>query len=405
MATRDEVTTPAEGTTTLLDPGRDPEMEIARRDAPFDPAGMVALAGLFVIAAAVARWTRQRGRLRTARVLLAVAGALAGLSVAELVLRATADDWRLHVKVRDSCYHDNPRGYFQQSRFHDQQDISAWCTDRLSDTWAECDAPTAEANAGRTRVMAVGDSFTDGVGVFRRDTWPASLGRDLGADVAVVNCGRASSATGHVARRLLSHEARHDPDIVVYAFVLNDVSPPQTADVAPGVDIGFQLTNRDLYSEHVDGHAVWGPLSRWFAVVRLSRERLATRSIGAETLRMYQDTYAEPLRPELVAALDLTATMAELAQDRGARFLVVVWPLLESLADYPFRDAHRVVVEGLEARGVEVLDLLPGFEGRDETALWVHPTDHHPNEIAQREAASLIAAELRRLDWGVAPAP
>ena len=39
--------------------------------------------------------------------------------------------------------------------------------------------------------------------------------------------------------------------------------------------------------------------------------------------------------------------------------------------------------------------LLGALYGRPEATLWVHPVDHHPNEIAHRLAAEAIAPVLR----------
>jgi hypothetical protein len=41
------------------------------------------------------------------------------------------------------------------------------------------------------------------------------------------------------------------------------------------------------------------------------------------------------------------------------------------------------------------LDLLDTFRGHDEKSLWVHPTDHHPNEAAHALAAEAIERFVR----------
>jgi hypothetical protein len=44
-----------------------------------------------------------------------------------------------------------------------------------------------------------------------------------------------------------------------------------------------------------------------------------------------------------------------------------------------------------------VHDLLPAFGGHQDHQLWVHPTDHHPNEIAHDLAAGSLEEFVRTL--------
>lgn len=40
---------------------------------------------------------------------------------------------------------------------------------------------------------------------------------------------------------------------------------------------------------------------------------------------------------------------------------------------------------------IEYIDLLEVYRGHSAESLWVHPTDHHPNEVAHALAAKRIA--------------
>jgi hypothetical protein len=43
------------------------------------------------------------------------------------------------------------------------------------------------------------------------------------------------------------------------------------------------------------------------------------------------------------------------------------------------------------------VDLRETLRGRPAESLWVHPVDHHPNEIAHRLAAEALAGPVRKL--------
>jgi hypothetical protein len=313
------------------------------------------------------------------------------------------DSWRQHIKLRDGCYHDNPRGYFERSAFYRDSTIWAWCTDRLSLTWQVCERGSPPKTPAEVRLLALGDSFTDGVGVFRRDTWPAQLQEQVGQPgFSTINCGQASAYTAHVAKRFLSNGLSHQPDIALYAFVLNDVAPPRLQDV-DGRDIAFQPPDAEVYRERLAAVPLFGALVSNSALALWASERVVSWRIHEETVEMYRATYRDLERPEVKEAFELIEAMSAVAQEREVRFAVVVWPLLESLHDYPFESEHRRIVNELTRRGLNVIDLLPAFEGSDAQELHVHPTDHHPNEVAHKRAAAHILTALDGRGWLTKP--
>ncbi len=89
--------------------------------------------------------------------------------------------------------------------------------------------------------------------------------------------------------------------------------------------------------------------------------------------------------------LEHMVAMNDEVRAQDGRFLVVIQPLLVRLdSDYPFAEVHEVTAEALRSRGVEVVDTLPDFRGWDAAALWVHPSDRHPNARAHTILAEAI---------------
>ncbi len=386
----------------VLDPGPEPVREARRRAEPLGTTG-AGLAGLMLVAMSLlARRLHRDGREMASRVCLSLAAFALVWAVAEVGLYLTADRWRLHVKIRSGCYASNPRGYFQRSTWEGDPSSWAFCAGPLTDVWATCEAPSPPRPPGTLRVLAVGDSFTDGVGVFARDTWPAQLQRRLRARLPkaeVVNCGHADLDALGVAERFRTHVARHDPNLVLYAFVLNDVPGHLDPTKYPIADISFQLETRQAYARWIDKNPAFGALSRGSALGRFFLERWMTAKVARTTEAMYRAAYADPNAPALQKALDAIAAMRDESFRRGAHFLVILWPLIHRLDHYPFAQAHQTLREALQAREIPVLDLLPTFRGKNARRLQVHPTDHHPNELAHALAAQAIAQDLQRRAW------
>lgn len=379
-------------TSAPLDPGRDPEFEQQRRQSGFGRYGLLLPAYVLLLGLAVlGLFHRQAPRwlLGAVLVLTATAGTVGAL---EGVFRLTSDRWAAHVKIRSNCYHSNPRGYFLRSEMAGHPDISAWCVDPLDATWAACESPGEEARIREPAVLALGDSFTDGVGVFRRDAWPQQLERmltDEGEPVAVVNCGRADYDARQVLARFRAISELYRPRRVIYAMTLNDIPPPVPSS-SPAADVSFQVEDRSAYLVHVSSHPVFGPLARHSALGRFVIERLVTSRVARATERLYAGLLDDPQRPGVRDAFAAVEEMAALSREKGAEFHVLIWPMVHRLRDYPFRATHQRIVDELERRGISCLDLLPAFEGEKDEYYQVHPTDFHPNERAHAKAAEAI---------------
>ena len=77
--------------------------------------------------------------------------------------------------------------------------------------------------------------------------------------------------------------------------------------------------------------------------------------------------------------------------------LVVLFPVLHRLDDtYPFIEIHEKIRKQAESAGASFIDLFPALKGRDVRELWVHPSDHHPNEHVHALAGEAIYQELTR---------
>jgi acyl-CoA thioesterase I len=81
------------------------------------------------------------------------------------------------------------------------------------------------AFAGPLRIVAMGDSLTDGYGVAKDDAYPAVLDRKLESegfsDAEVVNAGLSGSTTASAESRMRWH-LKNKPDILILALGAND---------------------------------------------------------------------------------------------------------------------------------------------------------------------------------------
>jgi hypothetical protein len=217
--------------------------------------------------------------------------------------------------------------------------------------------PTPE---GTFRILALGDSYTLGAGVYEQDTFAARLEARLNAGAGarggplrfeVVNAGVSGYSTRDERVSYERYTSAYEPQLVLIAMVFND-------------DLSFVE------------EAKLGYLS-------VSEPRNLS-NLAARILELQQGERTYDYGSTVRELLQLN----ESCRQRGARLAVVIFRH-ESWEPW-IRLVHDVT-EGVRGTGIPVLDLGPILlkDHRPEE-LTVHPADGHPNEIAHRLAAEEI---------------
>ncbi len=258
---------------------------------------------------------------------------------------------------------------------------------------------SAEKTAGTLRVIGLGDSFTFGVGVRDEHTFLRRLEGRLNQYqlVEVLNAGTQGYNTRDQQITLENRWLALEPDLVLVFFYLNDIYRDQSAvafwNNGEGHGVYLQPTGLARHSHLID----WCQYS-WRA------KELRQRMIAHYSQAYFTDPrsfFAKPVSRS--QPMDWSASRAalvrivELARTHGFQVGLAIFPELMSLEDYPFTAIHAFVEETCKEIGMPVHDLLSAFQGHSDHQLWVHPTDHHPNEIAHDLAAASLEKFLRTL--------
>jgi lysophospholipase L1-like esterase len=312
------------------------------------------------------------------------------------------------------CYPSNPRGYFDVdlrdpatveryralglARLEDAVTHTPYAVERRYSEQQFRSSPIGPHVKGVTRVLVIGDSFTEGMGVKEEDAYPRVLHRLLNtAGEAgrweVLNCGRRGYDFPELFD-LFETVLAFDPDVVVYGMVLNDAVKAPVFQARQAYLNDWILDRGRMFREEEDRRlGPWTP--RLLAFVR---DRLDTWRIGRDTTRWYHDMYGEPNREGWERTQALLRKMNRRTQARGGRFLIASWPLLVGLEGrYPFADVSETIARFCLSAGIPRHDFLSALHGRPAESLWVHPVDHHPNEIAHRLAGESLVGPVRRL--------
>lgn len=240
-----------------------------------------------------------------------------------------------------------------------------------------------EPKSARTRILAVGDSFTAGDWVDTiDDTWPGALEAELIArqlDVEVINAGLGGSDTEVQAKYLDDVGWMFAPDVVVLQYTLNDTGGGNVAalPLVPVLDSSLKRKSH-LYS--------W--LNQKF---RAAQVRFSTPD---ELSRYFADDFEAWRRSR--AAIQ---RVAQQARERGVPMLFVVYPWLSNElddGDYPYAAIHAKLARVAADLGVPYLDLRSTLAAKSPHGAdwWARPFDSHPSAAANRLAAQAIADRL-----------
>lgn len=246
----------------------------------------------------------------------------------------------------------------------------------------------AVPDADAFRIAVIGDSFTVGVGVQTTDCYAAQLERMLNAraglrPVKVKLFAHAGTGT-YQQLRFLKEALRWKPDLVVLGICLNDTEDPLKPDQIaewrrdmlpppPGPRLAALLRHSVLLSAVYRGWAV----------------RAARRGFAGYYRRIYDPEYSGWVLFR-VGIKKFRATCA----NEGVSFLAMILPLMNDPFEkgrYRFEFAHEAIHELMEGNGVDYLDELEAFRGKNPQRMTVVPVlDPHPSEIAHRIIAETL---------------
>jgi hypothetical protein len=239
---------------------------------------------------------------------------------------------------------------------------------------------------GVHRVLFLGDSFTFGHGINDvrnrfSDRVAAELERARPGKFAVNNLaqpGWQPRMNYGLMQNLVEKE--FDAHTIVHVLCLNDIE-------------AFEERSGRYYQK-IGQHNSSSFLVNNTYTLNLAYYRLL--QLRQPELRNYynfvHDSYDGP---PWEAMQRLLREMHRVCRENKIDLRMVIFPFVHNLGpDYPYKSAHRKLVEFCEAEGIPVLDLLPVLNPHAGEGLIVSAFDAHPNERAHALAAEAIRREL-----------
>ncbi len=356
---------------------------------------------------------RSQWRRSVAKGSLVLVGLALGLLVAEGIARVAGIDPGIHVIYRENFrLSENPRLRYEL------QPLSKDGNTRINSAGMRDHEHALAKPAGVYRIAIVGDSIAYGLTVEQRAAFPQQLERMLndrspdGLRFEVLNLGVSGYNIGQIVERLRTLGLDHAPDLVIYAYSLND---PQTFSLELQ---GLTAMSREAETKLHPSQAVlkWLSNSRVFLLLWRSFQEPWTRPVrparqspdylavvSGRHVEYFESLHADEPWGRLQRGL---AEMAGLGHgaDGGPEILVAVLPIyLGEAGPYPLSGLHRRILAEAERHGLEAFDLAPFLMGRQGTTHGAFFNDpFHPSAEGHRRVAAGLLGWLE--DAGVGSA-
>jgi lysophospholipase L1-like esterase len=320
------------------------------------------------------------------KVLLLLAGTLAGLLLAEGVVRLSGLAPEV-VLVQEGRFRLSPNekiGYEPVPNFDYEG-----TTDSFYDYVGKSNSlgfrdrdHTVEKPEGTFRILLLGDSVSVGQGVPRAEgTYPVIVEKYLrarGLEVELLNFAVTGYNTQQEVWTLHDKGLDFDPDLVLVGYCLNDRKRSDGGVLTTLLE--QQKAAEGPLSSRVRSH----PLLLRSALFRLLRYRVLPTPPEPPPEMIYGDTVDESLE-----------FLARLRDQHGFRVMMVVFPRFGGLLEYQHLAEHQRLEVEARRHGFDWFDLLPAFqECRRQLTGKLGLDRYHPSRMGHRCAGDALGKEL-----------
>lgn len=243
----------------------------------------------------------------------------------------------------------------------------------------------------RYRIISLGDSFTYGVDVDDRDTFPAQLEVACPA-IQSVNMGVAGYGIDQVYLWYMSEGVRLDTDLLLFAFIEDDFSRMKmNAFLTKNPKPQLVLQGDTLKPVNIPV-PTWGDAGStgWL-------EEFPNRTALVQILRKVYNTYIERYDVFPVAER-VFEVMNDCSQQRNQKFVLVYLPSKKDFANDQETDVAREVQRIAERKQIAFLNLMGAFKSLppEELARLFVPDGRHYSKHGNRFVAEKLLENIRQ---------
>ena len=253
---------------------------------------------------------------------------------------------------------------------------------------------------GEIRIMALGDSFTEGVGVSYDSTWVKKLGVSLNQQfpkqhISTVNAGIGGSDPVYEYILFQEKLVQYAPDLVIMLINSSDVY-----DIA--YRGGFERFNADGTTDTGEGRLWWEWIYASSHVVRV----FARVFMGYNSYLVSGREIKEKKAALFVKTmLEVNGKLEQLSGKGRFRVLYVLHPITRDFRVERYYDPEMLdLLDSLKQRDLPYVDIRTVFDNKnitnfDEAQSFYWPIDQHFNQKGYNLVCTAIRDEILRRNW------
>lgn len=233
--------------------------------------------------------------------------------------------------------------------------------------------------AGKYRIIVLGDSFTHGLGLDNENLRFTNLLQEkLGNDFFIINLGWGGADIDDYERVQKIYFQNHTANLTIIAYFPNDIDP----------DIVERKGMSDL--DFIT------PFAKNSAFVYYFKRSVENK------FQLYLNYYKFAYSNEnnLKNHEKTLSRIIKYSKEKGSDEIIMSIPFLYQLADfkkYPMVHQIKFISNVTHKNNASFLDIYPYFEGYDPVELWVSRFDQHPNELGHEIIADAIYQKLKEM--------
>jgi len=234
-------------------------------------------------------------------------------------------------------------------------------------------------NSTTKAILGLGDSFMYGQGVKYKDIYLEILKQllqDNNIDADIKNCAKRGDNLNDIVKTYDIESSKNSFNLVIYGFTLNDFM----------ADDQDQIHGNNLIDFNNGGYKYW-KIRKYSSIINAFLNFQEEQQLTKNTISTYINSFEGENEKKNFEKLK---SLNKKIEAKNSRLMIVLFPLLYKLDNYPFQTIHSKLKQFCEKENIAFIDLSPLYRSYKDRQLWVNPTDHHPNEIAHQIAAKKI---------------
>ncbi|MCP4125060.1 MAG: SGNH/GDSL hydrolase family protein [Bacteroidetes bacterium] len=260
----------------------------------------------------------------------------------------------------------------------------------ITNSWGYRERAMRFGDSTEIRVLAFGDSFTEGIGADSTETYPRFLERMINDSIPdkkamVLNFGHAGSDPFYYLKELEMGAFDLDPSHVMVGISFSDFDDY----IARG---GLERFQEDGTTAYREGPAFLGLYKKSF-VARFVVHAIADYELESLVKRSVRDGLNMEATEAMAACL---TEMNRLCEERGVKFLAFTFPVPGEACNLDYNEMRIHSFESFEHDFpfTEIAKEMSSLKDKEDCMLYGWPSDGHFNSKGYHEMAKAVASKI-----------